>query len=158
AREQLTHVSSKGNQSLGLTFLVGLAISLWSANAAMKAFFDTLNIVYGEQEKRGLFKLNAITLAFTLAGIAFVLSALAVVVVVPVALNPLYPPNFAALLSRIGRWPAMLVAIALATSIIYRSGPSREAPRWQWITWGSAAATILWLIASALFSWYAAHF
>jgi uncharacterized BrkB/YihY/UPF0761 family membrane protein len=34
----------------------------------------------------------------------------------------------------------------------------REAPRWRWITWGSAAATIFRLIASALFSWYAATF
>src|SRR4029077_3294773 len=29
---------------------------------------------------------------------------------------------------------------------------------WRWITWGSVAATILWLGASALFSWYAANF
>lgn len=35
---------------------------------------------------------------------------------------------------------------------------SREAPRWRWITWGSALAAILWLGASALFSWYAANF
>ena len=36
--------------------------------------------------------------------------------------------------------------------------PSRAAPRWRWITWGSAAATILWIAASALFSFYAANF
>jgi membrane protein len=52
----------------------------------------------------------------------------------------------------------MLVAIALAISIIYRFGPSRETPRWRWITWGSAVATLLWLGGSALFSWYAANF
>ena len=53
AREQLTHVAAKGSQTLGLTFLVGLATSLWSANAAMKSLFDTMNIVHGENEKRG---------------------------------------------------------------------------------------------------------
>jgi membrane protein len=52
AREQLTRVASKGGSTLGFTFAMGLIISLWSANAAMKALFDTLNIVYGEQEKR----------------------------------------------------------------------------------------------------------
>ncbi len=36
--------------------------------------------------------------------------------------------------------------------------PSRQAPRWRWITWGSTGATVLWLAASALFSWYAANF
>jgi membrane protein len=158
AREQLTRVSSKGDRTLGLTFAVGLVISLWSANAAMKALFDTLNIVYGENEKRGFFKLNAISLSFTVAGIVFVLSALAAVVVVPVALNYLYLSNFADLLIRIARWPAMFVALAVAIACVYRFGPSREAPRWHWITWGSSAATLLWLAASGLFSWYAANF
>jgi len=158
AREQLTRVSSNGDRNLGLTFIVGLGVSLWSANAATKALFDTLNVVYGEQEKRGFFKLNAITLAFTVAGIVFVLLALAAIVVVPVALNYLHLSNFADLLVRIGQWPAMLIAIALAISTVYRFGPSREAPKWRWITWGSAVATILWVMASALFSWYAANF
>ena len=31
-------------------------------------------------------------------------------------------------------------------------------PKWHWITWGSAAASLLWLVASALFSFYAANF
>ena len=158
AREQLTRVSSKGDRALGLTFVVGLAISLWSANAAMKALFDTLNIVYGEQEKRGFFKLNAISLSFTVAGIIFVLSALTAVVGLPVLLDYLYLSNFADLLIRIGRWPAMFVALAVAIACVYRFGPSREAPRWHWITWGSAVATLLWLAASALFSFYAANF
>lgn len=158
AREQLTRVASKGNQTLGLTFGIGLAVSLWSANAAMKSLFDTLNIVYGEKEKRGVVRLNAASLSFTIAGIAFVLIALGAVVVLPVVLNFVGLSNAADLLVRIARWPAMFVAVALALALIYRFGPSREAPRWRWITWGSAIATILWLGASALFSWYAANF
>jgi membrane protein len=158
AREQLTRVASKGNQTLGLTFIIGLAVSLWSANAAMKSLFDTLNIVYGEKEKRGFLKLNAISLAFTLAAIAFISAALGAIVVLPVVLNYLWLPDVADLLIRIVRWPAMFLIVALALACIYRFGPSREAPRWRWITWGSVAATILWLGASALFSWYAENF
>jgi membrane protein len=158
AREQLTRVSSKSDRALGLTFLLGLVISLWSANAAMKSLFDTLNIVYGEREKRGFFRLNAISLSFTIAGIVFVLSALAAVVAVPVLLNYLHLSNFSDLLIRIVRWPAMFIALALAIACIYRFGPSRAAPRWHWISWGSSAAALLWLGASALFSWYAANF
>ena len=158
AREQLTRVASEGGQALGLTFTIGLAVSLWSANAAMKSLIDTLNIVYGEREKRGFVKLNAVSLGFTLAGIVFVLAALGAVVVIPVVLQYLSLSDAADLLIRIARWPAMFLALALALACIYRFGPSREAPRWRWITWGSVAATIGWLIASALFSWYAANF
>lgn len=158
AREQLTRVATKGDKTLGFTFAIGLVISLWSANAAMKSLFDTLNIVYDEQEKRGFVKLNAISLGFTVGGIAFVMAALGGVVVVPVVLQYVGLSNAADMLVRIGRWPALFVALAVALACIYRFGPSRQAPRWTWITWGSAAATILWLAASALFSFYAANF
>jgi membrane protein len=158
ARDQLTRVSSKGGQTLGLTFTIGLAISLWSANAAMKSLFDTMNIVYGEREKRGFVTLNAISLGFTLAAILFMVLALSAVVIVPVILKYLSLSDASNLLVRIARWPAMFVGLSVALSCIYRFGPSRESPRWRWITWGSVAATILWLIASALFSWYAASF
>jgi membrane protein len=157
-REQLTRVASKGDRTLGFTFAIALAVSIWSANAAMKSLFDTLNIVYGEREKRGFLELNAMTLGFTLAAIAFVSSALSAVVVVPVVLNYLWLSHAADLLIRVARWPAMFVAVAVGLSCIYRFGPSRRAPRWRWITWGSALATVLWLAASALFSWYAANF
>jgi membrane protein len=158
ARDQLTRVASNGSQSLGLTFVIGLAISLWSANAAMKSLFDTLNIVYGEREKRGFLKLNAMSLTFTVIAIGFVLLALGAVVVIPVVLKYLGPAHATDLLVRILRWPAMFVGLALALACIYRFGPSRDAPRWRWITWGSVAASIFWLGASALFSWYAASF
>jgi membrane protein len=158
AREQLTRVASTGGRTLGFTFVMGLAISLWSANAAMKSLFDTLNIVYGEEEKRGFVKLNAMSLCFTVAGIAFILTALGAVVIIPVTLEYLGLSNAADLLIRIARWPAMFIALAVGLACIYRFGPSRKAPHWRWITWGSSAATIMWLAASALFSFYAAHF
>src|SRR5689334_14244834 len=158
AREQLTRVASKGGQALGFAFIVGLAVSLWSANAAMKSLFDTLNIVYGEQEKRGFVKLNAISLSFTVAAIAFVLIALGAVVAVPVILNYVGLSDVVELVIRWARWPALFAAVALALACSYRFGPSREAPRWRWLTWGSVVATLLWVAASALFSWYAANF
>jgi membrane protein len=158
AHEQLTRVTSKGNQTLGFTFAIGLAVSLWTANAAMKSLFDTLNIVYGETDKRGFLKLNAVSLSFTVVAIGFVVAALAAVVVVPVVLNYLGLSHFADLVVRVSRWPAMFVVLSLALACVYRYGPSRAAPRWRWITWGSAAATIMWLVASGLFSWYATNF
>ena len=42
--------------------------------------------------------------------------------------------------------------------MIYRYGPSRETPRWSWVSWGAVIATILWLLASVLFSLYVSNF
>ena len=58
----------------------------------------------------------------------------------------------------VGKWPILLVGVALAVSLIYRFGPSREKPQWRWVTWGSAVVAIAWWAMSILFSWYAANF
>ncbi len=50
ARDQLTRVASKGSQALSITFIVSLAISLWSANAAMKSLLETGNPARGPEE------------------------------------------------------------------------------------------------------------
>jgi membrane protein len=157
-RDQLTRLAAQSSTKLGVSFVVGLVISLWSANAGIKALFDALNAVYQEKEKRSFIRLNAVTLSFTIATIAFLLIALAAVVALPVILNYLPLPGVTGLLLEVARWPILLVLVAFGLTLIYRYGPSRTEPRWQWITWGGTFAAVAWLAASALFSWYAANF
>ncbi len=157
-RNQVDHVVSQGNQTLGLTFLIGLAASLWSSNAGTKALFDALNVVYEERERRNFFKLNAFSLLFTLAGIAFLLAAIGAVVVLPAMLNFIGLGGGAETLLKLLRWPLLFAAIMLALAFVYRYGPSREKPQWRWVTPGSAAAALIWIAASILFSWYAESF
>ncbi len=157
-REQIDRVTSQGSQTLGWTLVIGLAISLWSANAGMKALFDALNVVYHEKEKRGFFKLNAISLAFTLGSIAFLLVAIATVTILPMVLEYVGLSGASQLLITVGRWPVLLIGVSFGIALIYRYGPSRDAPQWRWISWGSAFAAVAWLAASMLFSWYTANF
>src|SRR6266849_7117807 len=79
-REELSRLTTQGKAVLGVGFVVGLTISLWSANSGINALFDALNIVYSEKEKRSFIKLYALTLGFTTGAIAFLLIALAAVV------------------------------------------------------------------------------
>jgi len=155
-RDQLSRLAAQPRGTLGVSFIIGLLVSLWSANGAIKAMFDALNVVYEEREERSFFKLTAITLAFTIAMIGFLLLALAAFVAIPIALN--YLPSFMGAVLDIARWPAMLVVVALALACIYRYGPSRDEPKWRWLTWGSAFAALAWLVFSAVFSFYAGHF
>ena len=157
-RDQLTRLAAQGSTTLGISFLIGLVVSLWSANSGIKALFDALNVVYEEKEERSFIKLTSVTLCFTVATIVFVLIALACMIALPVALNYLPLPGVTAAILRVAPWPILLAQIALALALIYRYGPSRAEARWQWITPGSACAAIVWLAASALFSWYASNF
>jgi len=131
--EQITRLTSGGSAKLSFGFLFGLAVALWSANAGMKAIMDALNVVYEEKEKRSFLKLNLVSLAFNLAAIGTLLVALTAVVVLPVALNFVGLQNVTDLLLRLVRWPLLLSLIVLVLAVLYRYGPSRREPRWQWI-------------------------
>ncbi len=156
--DQIKRITAEGNTTLGLTFFIGLAVSLWSANAGMKAIFDALNIVYDEVEKRSFVRLNALSLTFTAGAIMFLLAAMGAMVVLPIVLDYVWLGQAAEVAARILRWPALLVAVMFGLSVLYRYGPSRAAARWRWVTWGSVLAAILWIAVSMLFSWYAANY
>lgn len=156
--EQVSRIASTDEETLGLSFVIGLGVSLWSANAGMKAIFDALNIVYDEEEKRGFIALNLRSLAFTLGAVVFILFALAGIVVLPIALNFIGLGSSTEWLLAFARWPVLLVGITLGLAVIYRYGPSRDQAKWKWVTPGSIVAAILWLAVSMLFSWYVANF
>jgi membrane protein len=152
--DQVNRLLEQGTKTLGFALIAGLAVSTWGANAATKAMFDALNVIYHEDEKRSFLKLNLYSLAFTLGAIVVLLLAAGSVVIVPALLAALGVQSLLALL----RWPILLVAILLALACLYRYGPSRRHAEWRWVTWGSALAAVLWLAASMSFSWYVANF
>jgi len=156
-RTQMNQVASQGPSKLGVAFVIGFLVSLWSANAGVKSIFDALNLVYDEPEKRGLIRLNLVSSVFTVAAILFILVAIACIAALPaVASSQLQ--GTVALIAQIIRWPILFVVVAIGIALVYRYGPSRAKPQWRWITWGSAFSAIAWIAVSIAFSWYAANF
>ena len=88
-QDQIARVLAKGDTALGATFLFGLALAIWSANAGVKAVIDALNVVYDEREKRGFFRLNLLSLAFTTGAIIALMLMVSAVVALPLALDHL---------------------------------------------------------------------
>jgi len=156
--EEISRIAAKSDGKLTFGFLVGLAIALWSANAGMKAIFDALNIIYDEEDKRGLIWLNVVSLFFTICAIAAAGLAVAVVVVFPLILAGLGLSGVDAPLIAHLRWPVMFVLIIFGLAVLYRYGPSRRLAKWRWITLGSIVAALAWLAVSSLFSWYLGNF
>jgi membrane protein len=156
-RDQIQQLTSQPAQKLGFATLGSLAISLWSANGGIKAIFEGLNSVYEENEKRSFIKLNAISLALTLAALAFVIVSLLTITVVPTLLSFRGLPWVSDIVNY-ARWPVLLVVASLMIAVIYRFGPSREQPQWRWITPGCIFASVAWIAVSLLFSWYTSHF
>jgi membrane protein len=155
---EMKRIASQNQGAQGVAMVVGLVVALWGANSAVKALFDSLNQVYGDQEERGFLKLNAVTLAFTLSAIALLALAIAGIVALPPVIDRLGLSELGSATLKFARWPLLYAVVVLALAFVYRFGPNRRNPKWKWITWGSASAAALWIIASLLFSWYAANF
>lgn len=153
-REQAVRLASQDSAGLSVTFLISFLVAAWSANAAVKAVFDALNIIYREREKRSFLKLNAISLMTTISGVIMLAIALIVIAIVPV-ITALFPfAHELERLVRLVRWPAFFVVGATAIAWLYWIGPSRRRPRFFWVLPGAIAAALLWAAASYAFSWY----
>jgi membrane protein len=50
------------------------------------------------------------------------------------------------------------VVVAGAISAVYRFGPDREQAKWRWLSWGAVLSTLVWMLASAGFTFYLANF
>ena len=157
-QDQVARVLEKGNTALGATFLFGLALAIWSANAGVKAIIDALNVVYEEREKRSFVRLNLLSLAFTSGGIAALLLMVSAVVAFPLALDRLGLAPESRMVVSLVRWPLLSVILLAALGLLYRFGPSRRPARWEWLSVGTLAASLLWIAGSSLLSWYLSNF
>jgi membrane protein len=156
--EQLQRIASAADRSLGIGAVVALLLALWSAAKGVKSLMTALNVVYHEKERRGFLKLNGTALLLTLAMLLVVPFALAAVAVLPAIIDRLPLPEVAALAARWLRWPLLALVAIGAIGVLYRFGAARTRPRPKWSWPGAIVATVLWLAASALFSWYVSSF
>jgi membrane protein len=156
--EQANRIAANSGRALSAGIIIGILVSLWSAMSGVKAMIDALNVIYEQQEGRSFIKLNFEALLFTLAGFAAFLLAIAAVIVLPLLLSPIGLGSAAGTLTRVLRWPVLLLVLLIGLAALYRYGPYRRAARWQWVSVGSVFAAVTWICASYLFSWYLASF
>jgi len=157
-REQLHRVAGSANTSLSLSAIFGLLLTLWSATKGMSTIFSALNVAYDEHETRGFIKFNLLALAFTVGGMLLLFVILALVAGVPAVIQMLGLGGPVAWAVSIARWPLLALLLIVAIGVLYRFGPSRDQPKWRWVSWGATFATVVWLIGSIGFSIYVSNF
>jgi len=153
---QMVRMAEAQKGGLSLTLIIGLLTSIWSANGAVRALLTGLNIAYEEGEKRGFVRKTLISLAFTVGLLAFGVAAITVLGAGP-AVETLFGEHAAMVVDLIS-WPALVVSVGVGMALLYHFGPSRDPVQFRWVSWGSGAALVLWLIVSAGFSLYVGNF
>jgi len=143
--------------------IIGLVTSLYGASGAFGAAGRALNHIFRVEEGRGFVKKKLTNLVWTL-----IVAALGLLTFVLVFLGGGLADD---VLGKIGltgdlftsawhwaRWPlAVLVAMTIY-AIVYYAAPNVEVPRFRWITPGSVAGVLAWIIASFGFFVYVSNF
>lgn len=157
--DQARQVATAPSQGLGFGLLFSLLLTLWSASRGTNAVVTALNIAYGEEERRSFVRLALLSLGLTVAGLLFLIVTLALIVAVPAAINIVgLRDTVVGWAASLARWPILAAAIMTALAVLYRYAPDRREPKWRWVSWGSAVATLVFLLGSAGFSLYVSSF
>jgi membrane protein len=143
---------------LNLGFLIGFVIAVWSASGGITSLAEGLNVAYEKRETRGFLRLTAHALLATAACVLFAACMVELSVVLPVVIRHLPFRSALASLFFVLRWPAVFLVCVLLLDVFYTLGPNRRPIRWQWISWGSAVASLLWILGTLLFGWYVRNF
>ncbi|MFA7094958.1 MAG: YihY/virulence factor BrkB family protein [Gammaproteobacteria bacterium] len=155
---QLHRIAATSSNALSVGLVISVLFALWSASSGVKALMTALNVTYDEPEKRGFLRLNATALLLTLGAIVFAVLSLGLVVALPALLGSLGLGDVARIAVSVLRWPLLAGAVMIGLAVLYRYAPSRDEPRWSWVSPGAILATVLWIIVSGLFSFYVSNF
>ena len=157
-REQLLQIAQGPPRGLLALSLLG---ALWSSSSAMTAIIETLNQAYHVREDRPWWRVRLLAVVLTVVLTAFTLAASGLMLAGPTLAarleNSLGVPRRFAWLWAIVEWPIVFGLMVTAIGWVYQFAPAVRRRR-RWITPGSVAATLVWIIASLGLDWYADRF
>ncbi len=156
--QQLQLITQNGSSGLGLAALIGVLTLTYSASAGMQAVIKATTVAYGEEEGRNMIKLRLLSMLLTIVVIISAAFTMPLIVLSTESLRAVGLPTPLAEVVVYGRWPLLAGIFTLLLAILYRYAPYRTEPKWQWVSWGAGLATLLWIVASALFFFYTQHF
>ncbi|WSZ83793.1 YihY/virulence factor BrkB family protein [Streptomyces sp. NBC_00859] len=158
--QALNHVA--GQRSAALTVLIGGAFSaLWSASSYLAVFRRALHSMYAIKDERPALR-KAHRILLTAVALLGLLAVSALVLVLSGSLatslgHALGLGNAGADVWNLLKWPALLCCVALLVLLLFRSGPPVARAAHRGLP-GGVLAALLWLMASAGFTVYAAGF
>src|SRR3712207_1780786 len=142
-------------------FTFGILFTIWAASGAFAALINALNRAYDVEETRPFWKVRGLAILMT-----FGLSVLILVGVLLLVLGPQIGETIANLFGLdklfllvwdIVRWPVALFFMIFTVALLYYFAPDVNQP-FRWITPGGLIGVLLWVLASAAFSFYVNNF
>lgn len=156
---RMRDVASEQNSTLTWGLVVGILVSLWSANKAMKAVAKGLNITYEKKEDRGFLKINIVTLALTIVTSLVSILVIVIAVVLPIVVNYFLSQGTAQVLTLVLSWVLLVAVLMGLFLLLYRYAPARDRrPHIKDSMPGALFSTTLIIVGSIAFSFYVKNF
>ena len=146
-------VQQPGNM-LSVNLLVGFLLTFWSSSTGSKSILSAVNVAYDVTEQRPFVRFQLIGLSMTMAAVVCAVLAIAVLVLLPAAIDFLGLSRHGGALVHTAGMGMLIGFFSVAIALLYRFGPSRPPPSQPRIAPGVMLATFLWLIASEGLSFY----
>jgi membrane protein len=155
-RDQIARIQS--GPPVGL-ISVAVAVALWVVLSLSLTVIDALNRTFGVAETRSFVKVRLMALAMTLLQGTVLLGSLVAIVAGPQLLRALglNPIGAVAWLATVARWIVVFVTVLMSFALTFNVGPAAR-QRWVWITPGTLAGTVAFLVFSYLFRVYVQYY
>jgi membrane protein len=136
---------------------IGILGALWSSSGALTSIVSALNRAYDIPETRPWWKVRLVAIGLTIALVGFVLLSFSLIVAGPNAghwltgwfgLSDTFDTVWTVL-----RWPLIFALATTGVAIVFYYAPDADQD-WVWITPGSIATTVLWVLFSMAFRVY----
>lgn len=154
--QRIQSLVSQPAKGLGFSFMISLVISLWSSSTGTKSVLNALTLAYQQQETRGFFRFQLLSLCMTFIAVIGVILAIGFLVLLPVVLAFLgLPPSMEFMVGLIS-FLTFVLFVVVALGLLYRFGPAGSGR--SFFAPGAAIATIAWMLASWAFGLYVGRF
>lgn len=153
-----------GGSGQGLLSLAAIG-GIWSASAGVKPMILAINRAYDFEEKRSYFKIKTISILFTLALIGLLLLVVLSLVFGEIIGNKIFElfnlgDEFLTIWTNV-RFIIPIIFMVIIFSLLFKYSPSvkdRNDIRFKYTIPGGIFATLGWILASMLFSFYVNNF
>lgn len=156
--DQISRLASQSTGALSWGTAIAILLALWTASSGMANLMKAMNVAYDEEDGRGPIKRRGLALGLSVGALLLVAAIAYAVSTVGPWVNELTGSEAATVGAQILIWLLAAFVFSASLAVLYRFGPDRDDPRWQWVTLGSIVAVVLWLGASILFRFYVSNF
>lgn len=155
--QQILLLVSQSGSTLSMTFFLGLFLAFYSANRGTKALLAALNRVFRVHETRRWWLRQAVALAITFGGLAFIVLALFIIIALPIAAT--YLPDIILKYSAQPliwlRWAILAGAVFAGVLLLFAFGPSIDThqQRLRHVVMGASVTSLSWVALAVVGSW-----